>query len=285
MYLKVMLVFVSLSLLACSLAQACEQRQDCVPENSWQLGVAIGVGVRSNPLVDGDNIPLILLPDIAWYGETAYFDNGELGYQWYNNNKQAFTSFIHLDSERAFFSFWHPANTLSPLESLGGEVPVAGSDEPPRTELSKNDVASRDWAINAGIRWHYRLKNTEWKLTIEKDVSGVHQGEKLQISYQHHWQWRDWQISLTPALVWKSKKLIDYYYGIDARDKVDSQFFYPGSAGWQSRLSLTMQKPLNDKWLWLLRASHQRLHSGMSDSPLVRENNIQSVFFGLAYRF
>jgi outer membrane protein len=303
MHLKLRLryLFASIFLFHSYAAYSCEPPQDCLLANSWQLSVAVGLGVRSNPLVDGDNIPLVILPDIAWYGEAAYFDNGELGYQWYDKQNQAFTTFMHIDSERAFFSFSHAANIFSSLtavdsnsletdfsslnavDSNSPETDVP--EQPDIPELSKDKVASRDWAVNAGIRWHYRRQNAEWKVSIEREISGVHQGAKFQLSYRHHWLWQDWQISLTPAVVWKSDKLIDYYYGIDARDNVDSQFFYQGTAGWQPRISLSLQKPLNDRWLWLLRASYQRLHSGMSDSPLVREENIQSVFFGLAYGF
>jgi MipA family protein len=34
-------------------------------KSSWQLGLAFGVGVKASPLVDRDDIPLVILPDIA----------------------------------------------------------------------------------------------------------------------------------------------------------------------------------------------------------------------------
>lgn len=280
--LLLLIVFTLIS----NLVFACELKENCTPVNQWQLGVAVGLGVRTNPLVDGDNIPLIILPDIAWYGESAYFDNGELGYQWIQQPNQALATFIHLDSERAFFSFWHPANVLFPLSAESIQDPDVTVSELPNTpELSKNAVAARDWAINAGVRWHYYSQNSEWTVSAEHDVSGVHQGGKLKLSYQHHMQWQNWSISLTPALVWKSTQLINYYYGIDTADNVDKQYYYQGKAGWQPSLSVTMQKPINDKWQWLLRASYQHLPAGMSNSPLVKQHNIHTAFFGLAYRF
>ena len=75
-------------------AYACDDGQDCIEQGEWQLGIALGAGVRTNPLVDGDNIPLVILPDIAWYGESAYFDNGEAGFQWTLNDTFAHEVFV-----------------------------------------------------------------------------------------------------------------------------------------------------------------------------------------------
>jgi outer membrane protein len=278
-------VFASIFLFHSYAAYSCEPPQDCLLPNSWQLGIAVGLGVRSNPLVDGDDVPLLLLPDIAWYGDAAYFDNGELGYQWIDSETQAFETFIHLDEERSFFTFWSPSNIFLPFNGTALATPDAGPAPQPPTQISVDDVASRKWALNAGFRWHYKQKTGEWQLSMEKDISDVHKGEKLHLSYQHNWQWQEWRMALKTTAIWKSEKLVDYYYGISARDNVSAQFFYNGEAGWQPKLSLHLQRPLNSSWLWLLNASYQKLHTGMTDSPLVREKDIQSVFSGLAYRF
>ena len=282
-------MFASMFLFHSYAAYSCELPQDCLLPNSWQIGIAVGLGVRSNPLVNGDDVPLLLLPDIAWYGDAAYFDNGELGYQWIDSKTQALETFIHLDEERSFFSFWSPSNIFLPVNSVSTGTPDAGPDagpapQPP-TEISVDDVASRKWALNAGFRWHYKQKASEWQLSLEKDISGVHEGEKLHLSYQHSWQWQEWRMALKTTAIWKSEKLTNYYYGISARDNVSAQFFYHAEAGWQPKLSLHLQRPLNSSWSWLLNASYQKLHTGMTNSPLVREKDIQSVFSGLAYRF
>ena len=52
-------MFVSGTILACS------ANETCIEKSSWHLGIALGVGVKTNPLVDGDDIPLVILPDIA----------------------------------------------------------------------------------------------------------------------------------------------------------------------------------------------------------------------------
>ena len=50
-----------LALLAMSLSAAAE--------SPWRLGVAVGYGERSNPLVLSDDIPIVVDLDIAWFGK------------------------------------------------------------------------------------------------------------------------------------------------------------------------------------------------------------------------
>ena len=157
---------------------ACSESKTCIEKSSWQLGIAIGVGIKSNPLVDGNDIPLVILPDIAWYAENAYFDNGELGYQWLNQHKFAFETFIQLDRERAFFSFLHPANILISTESLSQNSPEFPTQDVQRN-LSIDEIASRKWAINGGFRGHYFLSNGEWQFTLHQDISSVHKGHQV----------------------------------------------------------------------------------------------------------
>ena len=273
---------------------ACERDQDnmsnerCLAVNEWQFGIALGLGFTSNPLVGGDNIPLVVLPDIDWYGDAFYFDNGELGYQWLDTKKYSFVTFVNVDKERAFFNFWHPANILLPINRVSSSVTDAEAPSisgPEQLSVSIDNVSRRNWAIMGGGRWYYRHNSSEWQLSVEKDLSATHNGEKLDLSYEYFWQWPTIRLSTQLKMIWKSAALIDYYYGVKAQDKVDPSFFYQASSGWQPAIAMTLQKKMQNNWYWLSRISVQKLHSGMTNSPLVEERNIFSVFSGFAYQF
>lgn len=285
-YLATLFLF-SLCLSVNATEQTCEDSTQCTEQGQWHLGLAIGAGIRSNPLVDGDHIPLVVLPDIAWYGKAAYFDNGELGYQWHDSSNSAFETFVSIDSERGYFSFWHPANVLVFNSQSSIEFPLAPNNDltSPEREVSINDVASRKWALNGGVRYHLRGQTDEWQFTFLTDVSSVHNGQQLSIAYLHHWSWLSMNISVVPKLTYKSSKLIDYYYGVDDRDVRDIALHYEASGGWQPSISISVSKPINKQWQWLFKSSIQKLHSGMSDSPLVEKSTVGSVFFGVGYRF
>jgi outer membrane protein len=287
-------IFVSGTILACT------DEETCIEKSSWQFGIALGVGVKTNPLVDGDDIPLVILPDIAWYGEKAYFDNGELGYQWLSQPKFAFETFLNLDSESAFFRFLHPANILAPSEGSSSIASPSFPETPDfsgptdsdkedilnnQRSLSIDDIATRKWAINGGLRGHYFSTVGEWQLAFLQDISNVHKGQLVALQYSQKWLWHDFQMRLRLGTDWKSARLIDYYYGVSKRDTTLSEYYFNGQSGWQTYLSINVLKPINENWSWLAKMSYRRLPNSLTDSPLIEQNSISSVFLGVAYRF
>lgn len=266
-------------------AEDCEK--DCIETNQWHLGLAIGIGVKTNPLQDGDNIPLVLLPDIAWYGENAYFDNGELGYQWQLQNQDSVSTFVSFNRERAFFSFWHISNILNPVEGnsfLVGEGPAI-SAAPEQREVSLDDISSRKWSLDGGLRWQHQLAIGTVSASIKTDVSGVHNGQQLDFTYRFNWQHNQWRFGLSPGISWKSQKLLDYYYGIGPEDNVGLEYLYQAEAGWQPQLEFNTIYPIAENWQLLLKLGYQWLNKGMYQSPLVKDKKVQSFFLGVTHQF
>ena len=286
----------ALSAMSSSVVQAsedCEANAACIEQDSWQIGVAIGIGGRTNPLVDGDTIPFILLPDIAWYGESAYFDNGELGYQWQPTANTSIEAFVVPNFEKANFSFWHVSNLLVPAAAYlntSSTPPFQIIDdqqevEPEDRRLSVDDIESRRWAFDAGVRWQWYRENHHIRLMMARDISSVYDGFHAALEYRYYSHIGDWKVTVAPQLAWKSKALTDYYYGIRSRDSVSQGLQYEASSGFQPGISVHASYPLNKKWHVLTRFSVTKLHEGMTDSPVVEDSTVYSAFAGVAYRF
>ena len=77
------------------------------------LSLSAGAGVITNPLHGGDNIPLVLIPQVAFYAEQWFFDNGRLGYSFLQTPKHHFNLVGELNSESRFFIDWHPKNVFT----------------------------------------------------------------------------------------------------------------------------------------------------------------------------
>ncbi|GAA0855309.1 MipA/OmpV family protein [Aliiglaciecola litoralis] len=253
------------------------------------MGIALGIGARSNPLVDGDVFPNIVLVDIAWYGEQVYFDNAEIGYKLIDNDTIGVESYLTLDREASHFKFWHVGNfsvaVVAPPAGVPNEPPDNQGSEGELSYIALDEVSDRKWAVNFGTRIHFYQPDSEITLAVETDASGVHKGHKAILSYEHFWAGNDWQFSIRPSLTWKSDGLVNYYYGISERDSPIENVHYEASGGFQPSIAILFTKKINDKWHWIANASYQKLHSGMTDSPLVDENNINNVFVGVGYRF
>ena len=84
---------------------------------------------------------------------------------------------------------------------------------------------------------------------------------------------------------WKSTRLIDYYYGVSQRDTDFTELYFNGKSGWQTYMSINLQKPINANWSWLVNVAYRRLPSSLISTPLAEQNNIHSAFLGVAYRF
>lgn len=257
---------------------------ECISEGEWELGVAIGAGVRINPLADGDNIPLILLPDIAYYSEHIYFDNFELGTQFLPAQGHSIEWYVTPNAEAANFTFWQPENIFLPV--LGQADAGLPDGEPLQDRfVSLDDIASRQWALDMGLRWQWTSGNFHWQVSVAHDVSGRYSGQHAASTLSYAWIYDDWQFATGLQLAWKSNALTDYYYGLDERDTADNQLWYQAKGGIQSSFQFSASKNVSDNWTFLIRSRITRLHSGMHQSPLVDRTSTASLFVGFGYRF
>ncbi|XOV79763.1 MAG: MipA/OmpV family protein [Aestuariibacter sp.] len=270
----------------------------CADVGELELSVAFGAGVRTNPLHTGDNLPLVVVPDIAWYDEHFYLDNTEIGYQWLSSNEFTFETFVSLNGERGHFSRGHASNFFITDGSPGASVIEDGEGaEPSPTQpgqesmgrqtsfLGIDDVAKRDWAIDAGMRLHWYWQENELSIAAYQDVSSVHQGQQLALSYKRSTSLGKWRISSALGITWKSQKLLNYYYGIDERDNVNARWFYKADSGFFPSVRLSVSRELSEHWRLFTYIKYTHLDDAMTESPLVEENETMTVFGGVTYRF
>src|SRR5688572_11134 len=74
-------------------------------ERSWDLGIALGAGQRSNPLVNGEDIDINAVIDFTWTGRKFYFDNGDLGYTFVERRAWSFGAVATFNNERNYYNY------------------------------------------------------------------------------------------------------------------------------------------------------------------------------------
>ena len=271
--------------------------EQCPETGIVNLAVALGYGVRTNPLSFSDDRNLFLIPDIAWYGENWYLDNLEVGYQWSYNSSFAFETFVTLNTSNLHFQDDHGSSFLLDSEFATG-VGLPGDDTefdiPPTTEnpalpailaLSPDDVQDRDFAVDVGVRAHWYTDHSEWTLALLHDISDIYGGARAVVSYSKPWSLGSWKLLSSAELEWRSADLLDYYYGVDNRDLADPRYHYTPGSGLFTRIKLTASRPISANWRWLLHFSYNRLPSAMTDSPLVAKDYTITTFAGVTYQF
>lgn len=241
-------------------------------QSSWRLGAALGYGQRTNPLVNSDNIVVVLDLDIAWFGEHWFFDNGDLGLTLQDKENYTLNLIGRINSDRVFFS-----KTNTRFVSISNNV-----NEPMLVEA---EVPDRDYAIELGVEL---LAEGDWgylQAAAFHDVSGKHEGYELFAEYSYLLRKQRWVFEPSAGLSWKSQELNDYYYGV--RKSESSKVFpaYEAGAGlnWQARFKVGYQ--LNRHWMALVVAEYEHLNSDAASSPIVDESSVYGAFAGLKYTY
>jgi len=263
------------------------------PIGQWQFSIALGAGQKSNPLRGGKDIPLYLVPSLHYYGEQFYFDDGTLGYSFFENQRFTLSALVTLNSHAANFSRWHPSNIFIPDAPLLGEVDLPLEDteqkEQTFTAIDIAQLAKRKWALDGGLQFNYFSQNhLMFQARWTRDISQVYRGDSLSLKVEKSFSLVDsnkLQLKVASGVNWHSANLVDYYYGISTRDDVSTAQYYQGRATTNWFASSTLTYHIAPQWRAIMTLQTLKLGAGINDSPLLKSSNISTWFMGIAYDF
>ncbi len=258
------------------------------PERNWRLGIAAGYGERTNPLIQSDDIPVIIDLDLAWFGKRWFFDNGDLGFALVEHDRFTTNLVALVNSDRAFFS---KTNTryVTFRTSVNGAIGPAFN--PTTGELVTQDdpvplkPPKRDYAIEAGFE---TLFDGAWgaaTLRAFHDVSGTHDGYEVSASYSFRHTRGRFSVSPSVGLTWKDDALSNYYWGVhpDEASFVLAPYDARGGLSWEAGLRGTYY--LTKRTRLAMSANYERLQHSVEQSPIVAENHVFGYFAGVAWSF
>ncbi|MDP1933075.1 MAG: MipA/OmpV family protein [Gammaproteobacteria bacterium] len=270
----------------------------------WTLGIALGQGRRSNPFVASDDLDLNAVVDAAWYGERFFFDNGDLGYTFNETSRFSASALLTFDNERNYFSYLNNGSSGLDIFSLraiaeekgftGGVGVASGEDLDSLTTTELEDLIyqnidsslpDRDFAANGGVEVVYISPWGDLQAQFLTDVSSTHDGESAFVSYSYPWLLQRSEISFTIGAEWKSRELVDYYYGVRKEDSLDGRPIYRGSAGTNAVVRMSASHSLSEHWKLVGMVEREYLSSAIRRSPIINESRISSFFLGLHYQF
>mgnify|MGYP001814718223 CR=1 FL=1 len=242
-------------------------------ESPWRLGAALGYGERSNPLVQSDDVPLVLDLDIAYFGERFFFDNGDLGVTFLDNADVTLSVMARFNSDQVFFG--RTDTKFVVFDAVGA----------PLSEAVELTIPDRDYAIEAGFEL---LSDGRWgflQLSAFHDVSGTHEGFEVDASYGIGFRYENWYIEPAVGLAYKSEGLNDYYWGVRPDESSDALPAYEAGAGVNPRVRLRAAYYFSRNWSLAFSAEYERLNGEAAASPVVDRENVLGYFVGMAYRF
>jgi outer membrane protein len=242
-------------------------------ESRWRLGASFGYGERSNPLVQSEDIPIVVDLDIAWFGDRWFFDNGDAGLTFADNSKLTASVVGRFNSDRVFFG--RTDTQFVTFDAIGMPLSQAVDFKPP----------DRDYAIELGIEL---LTDGAWgalQFSVFHDASDTHSGYELFADYSFGWRSHRWYIEPSIGASYKSADLNNYFWGVTPQEAGFVVLpFEPGAGiNWHARFVLGYQ--LNRHWSMTLVAEYERLNDEAALSPIVEEHDVKGVFAGMTWRF
>ncbi|MCF6202705.1 MAG: MipA/OmpV family protein [Methylococcaceae bacterium] len=254
-----------------------QQAIDSYEERPWELGLAAGYGVRTNPLINSDDIPMYVVLNIAWFGDYLFFDNGDVGLSIHETDKLSINFIAHINNEREIFE-WLNNSQLGIQFDGAGFTGTAPPDKPV-------EVPGRSLAVDGGLEMIYADDWGDIQLQVLGDLTNTHKGFEVWASYAFPWRHGDWNIVPSVGLNWKSRHLLDYYYGIRDSEVEVNRPAYKAHSGFNNFARLSVAYHINDNWGITGIAEYETLSRSIRQSPIVDEDGIGTLFIGLMYNF
>ena len=241
-------------------------------ESPWRIGLAFGYGERSNPLVQSDNLPVLVDVDVAWYGDRWFFDNGDGGRTLVDRDRFTLNAIGRFNSDRVFFSMTD--TEYVEIFSFAGTMPP----EP-------IEVPDRDYAVEAGVEL---LSDGEWgfaQVSASHDVSDTHGGYELDFNFGRTFRQQRWFVEPSFGLSYKSADLNNYYWGVRPEESNLALAEYEAGAGVNVRAGISACYQLTPNWRFVTALRYERLNNEAAASPLAEDGFVKSGFAGFSFRF
>jgi len=259
---------------------------DCVAVGNWTFSVALGAGIRTNPVAHGGDIPLVVIPQFSYYGKRVFIDNLDLGVTLAEGKTQTLSLIASPGYDRVFFYRSDLQNLFIGLpNAVGGGAPGGSAVSPPvqapsspgQTTQTPFPSRSRQITYLAGPEWTFKYGRATGQVDFLHEVTGHHHGDEIRAALTVPLSESKTPLTLGLGLTWKSSEIVNYYYG--------APNVYEGGSVVNPFLKLGYTHPLTTKWRLTALAQYEFLGKAIANSPIVAQHYVATAFVGTTYEF
>ena len=251
---------------------------ECVAVGGWNLSVALGAGVRTNPVVHAKDIPLIVVPQFSYYGKRFFIDNLDPGVTLFEGETNTVSLIASPGYDRVFFYRSDLQNIFvggATSAAVGGKRPVV--DTGGQNSQGFREVPARPRRITylAGPEWTFKYAGVSGQLDYLHEITGRNHGDEIRAALGFPLGRLAGSWTANVGVTWKSAGIVNYYYG--------SPGLY--EAGWALNpfAKIGYSRPLSRKWKLDAFVHCERLGNAIADSPIVRGHYVTTAFVGATY--
>jgi MipA family protein len=253
-----------------------DSSDECVAVGRWNLSVALGAGIRTNPVVRSQDIPLIVVPHFSYYGKRFFIDNLDPGVTLFEGETNTLSLIASPGYDRVFFYRSDLQNIFigGAQSAAAGQTQVALQGHTPQTS---QEIATRPRKITylAGPEWTFKFAAVTGQLDYLHEITGRNHGDEMRAALGMPLGHLGGSWSANVGVTWKSAGIVNYYYG--------SPGIY--EAGWALNpfAKLGYSRPLSSKWKLDAFVHCERLGNAIADSPIIRSHYVTTAFVGATY--
>jgi outer membrane protein len=258
-------------------ADACSSPSDeCVAVGRWNFSVALGAGIRTNPLVHSRDIPLIIVPQFSYYGKRFFIDNLDPGVTLFDGDTNTLSLVASPGYDRVFFY-------RSDLQNLfiGGSASLTSAHTPSSLTLQDRQLVltqrARKVTYLAGPEWTFKYGVLTGQLDYLHEITGRNHGDEVRAALGFPLGHLGGSWSARVGLTWKSAAIVNYYYG--------SPGVYDAGPAFNPFAKIGYSRPLSKKWTLDAFVHCERLGNAIADSPIVAKQYVTTAFVGATYVF
>jgi outer membrane protein len=252
---------------------------DCVAVGHWNFSVALGGGVRTNPLAGAENIPLVLVPHVSYYGEHFFLDDLDLGVTLFENDANAFNLVASPGYDRVYFYRSDLQNIFIGIPPSDAAAPETAVERVSETTPGAFRFPQRDrrWTYLAGPEWTFKYAGITGQFDFLHEITEQNHGNEIRAALGFPLLQASGQLSADIGITWNSAAYVNYYYGASG--------VYAGGSALDPFIKLGYGHPLSSKWRFNAFIEYEHLASAIAASPIVDQNHVVTVFAGAVYTF
>ncbi len=287
---------------------------DCVAVGSWDFAIGVGLGGRTNPVIGNDDIPIVLLPSISYYGKRFFWETDTLGFTLVETSAHMVNVIATVSYDQTYFHDLGIGNFSIEGGSEGagsGNVAVpnlafdenasdAPSDGPQpspsptpvtggnRAELQVEleELHDRDMSGLVGLEYSWEGERSTFGVQVLQDATSVHNGKQVRVALSNLLYQSDrTNFFANIGAEWKDSKTLDYYYGIRPNEVDNQADAYIVDDDTSYYLKFDWGKRISSNWELKAILHHRWFGRSVYESPLVEDKNTVAVFLGGVYHF
>lgn len=146
-------------------------------------------------------------------------------------------------------------------------------------------MGDRSLSLDAGAEWSWLA---DWGLlgvALVTDVLGKHRGQELEFSYTALFSYGGFDFVPSAALRWRSRNLVDYYYGVRPEEEVPGRPAYRPDDTISPLVRLMLRRKLSQAWSAMGAVQYEWFGSEITNSPIIEDDYGVSFILGLTYTF